>query len=253
MSQTPGRDVTHAPHPTLPEYYRDEDGRRRFVRRIFDATAGDYDRIERLMAFGSGPWYRRQALLRAGLAPGMRVLDVAVGTGLVAREAVAIVGDPKRVIGLDPSIGMLRGTGEPLGIATVQGVAESLPFETGRFDFVSMGFALRHMSDLAVVFGELNRVLVPGGVACVLEISRPRGPVAHAFVKAYMRGFVPLLAKAFARHAETARLMRYYWDTIEACVPPEQVMATLTGSGFEQVGRRVELGIFSEYTARKPA
>ena len=68
-----------------------------------------------------------------------------------------------------------------------------------------------------------------------------------------MRGLVPLLAKVFGRHAETAHLMRYYWDTIEACVPPEQVMATLEAAGLTRVSRHVELGIFSEYTARKPA
>jgi demethylmenaquinone methyltransferase/2-methoxy-6-polyprenyl-1,4-benzoquinol methylase len=205
------------------------------------------------MAFGSGPWYRRQALRRAGLAPGMRVLDVAVGTGLVAREAVGILGGRGVVIGLDPSIGMLKNTGAGLEIATVQGLAESLPFADGRFDFVSMGFALRHMSDLSVVFSEIHRVLAPGGTACILEITRPRGKVAHALVKTYMRGIVPALAKVFARHPETARLMRWYWDTIEACVPPERVLATLEAAGLSSPRRHVELGIFSEYTARKPA
>src|SRR5262245_14649409 len=104
----------HAPHPPLEGYYRGEDGRRAFVRRIFDDTAGDYDRIERVMALGSGRWYRRRALVRAGLAHEMEVLDVAVGTGLVAREAVAVVGNPRRVVGVDPSLGMLRGASEPL-------------------------------------------------------------------------------------------------------------------------------------------
>jgi len=94
---------------------------------------------------------------------------------------------------------------------------------------------------------------IPGGRACVLEITRPKGAIAHAFVKAYMRGFVPVLAKVFARHAETARLMRYYWDTIEACVPPESVLATLQAVGFAGAARHVELGIFSEYTGGKPS
>jgi len=87
----------------------------------------------------------------------------------------------------------------------------------------------------------------------VLEITRPRGPIAHALVKAYMRGLVPVIAKVFARHRETARLMRYYWDTIEACVPPERVLATLAAAGLTSPARHVELGIFSEYTGRKPA
>src|SRR5689334_15006376 len=96
-----------APHPPLGRYYATPDAKRKFVGAIFDQTAGEYDRIERMMAFGSGPWYRRQALRRAGLAPGMKCLDVAVGTGLVGREAVGIVGAGGEVVGLDPSTGML--------------------------------------------------------------------------------------------------------------------------------------------------
>jgi len=241
----------HAPHPPLEAYYHGEEGRRSFVRRIFNETAGDYDRVERMMAFGSGRWYRRQALVRAGLGPGMEVLDVAVGTGLVAREAVSIVGDPRLVTGLDPSIGMLRASSTPLDIVAVQGVAESLPFESERFDFVSMGFALRHMSDVSLVFDELHRVLRPGGRACVLEITRPSGVVAHAVLKAYMRGLVPVLARVFARHRDTAHLMKYYWDTIDACVPPARVLDGLAAAGFENVSRHVELGIFSEYRATR--
>src|SRR5438046_424284 len=80
------------PHPALPRYYGPSERKSSFVRRIFDGAAPDYDRIERWMALGSGSWYRRQALTRAGLAAGMRVLDVAVGTGLVAREEIDITG-----------------------------------------------------------------------------------------------------------------------------------------------------------------
>src|SRR5438477_2557133 len=99
--------IPAAPHRILARYYADAQGKRPFVRRIFDRTACDYDRIERIMGLGSGAWYRRQALLRAGLAPGMRVLDVAIGTGLTAREALAIVRGRGSIMGLDPSMGML--------------------------------------------------------------------------------------------------------------------------------------------------
>jgi demethylmenaquinone methyltransferase/2-methoxy-6-polyprenyl-1,4-benzoquinol methylase len=242
-----------APHVPLEDYYRGEQGRRPFVRRIFDQAAGDYDLIERLMALGSGTRYRRKALVRAGLRPGMDVLDVATGTGLVAREAVAVLGDPRRVVGLDPSAGMLHARSTGIDPLAVQGTAESLPFDAASFDFLSMGFALRHMADLTVVFSEFRRVLRPGGTVCVLEITKPNGRIAHALTKLYMRGIAPLVARVFARHAETARLTRYYWDTIEVCAPPEQVMATLLGAGFTDVKRHVELGVFSEYTGRVPA
>ena len=244
--------MTLRPHEPLKEYYPDEGARRSWVRAIFDRTAGDYDRVEGMMAFGSGPWYRRRALLRSGLEPGMRILDVAVGTGLVAREAATLAGDPSLVVGVDLSLGMLRAARLPDGVRKVQGPAERLPFRDGTFDFVSMGFALRHVEDLEAIFSEYLRVLRPGGTVCVLEITRPAGAIYRAFLRAYMRGLVPLAARVVARDAETPKLMRYYWDTIEACVPPEDVLAALRGVGFADVARFVEAGIFSEYTGRRP-
>src|SRR5262245_44110077 len=68
------------PHAPLPRYYSNEDEHQRFVRHMFDATAVDYDRVERVLAWGTGSWYRRQALQRAGLTRGMRVVDVGTGT-----------------------------------------------------------------------------------------------------------------------------------------------------------------------------
>src|SRR5262249_23695053 len=93
-------ETLRAPHPPLTQYYQHEEERRAYVLDLFTRTAADYERIETLLSWGSGAWYRRQALLRAGLAPGMRVIDVGVGTGLVARAACAIVGDPNRVTGV---------------------------------------------------------------------------------------------------------------------------------------------------------
>jgi demethylmenaquinone methyltransferase/2-methoxy-6-polyprenyl-1,4-benzoquinol methylase len=251
VASDPG--TVHAPHAALSDYYEGEQGRWTFVRRAFDETAGDYDRMERLMALGSGSWYRRRALVRSGLVAGMDVLDVAFGTGLVAREAVGIVGDARRVIGVDSSLGMLRSASRPRDVLAVQGKAEQLPFASGRFDFLTLGFALRHMSDLSVAFAEFHRVLKRGGTVCMLEITRPERRIARSLLKGYMRGFIPLLARFAGRHRNTARLFRYYWDTIEACVAPERVLEALRHAGFEDVKRFVEAGIFSEYTAHKPA
>jgi len=65
-----------------------------------------------------------------------------------------------------------------------------------------------------------------------------------------MRGVVPAIARLVSRSPTTPMLWRYYWDTIEACVPPAQVLETLADAGLTEVGRHVELGIFSEYRAR---
>jgi demethylmenaquinone methyltransferase/2-methoxy-6-polyprenyl-1,4-benzoquinol methylase len=245
-------DIVRAPHPPLREYFPSEQDRRGWVRGIFDRTARDYDRIERSMAFGSGAWYRRRALLRAGLRPGMRVVDVGTGTGLVARAAAQIVGDPGAVTGVDPSRGMLAHAHVPERVRLVEGYAEALPVPDGAADFLSMGYALRHVSDLGVTFREFFRVLAPGGIALVLEITRPERHWHAAVLKAYMRGAVPLVARVLGRCEDTPRLMRYYWDTIEACAPPADVIRTLVHAGFVRVERHVELGIMSEYRAVKP-
>jgi demethylmenaquinone methyltransferase / 2-methoxy-6-polyprenyl-1,4-benzoquinol methylase len=241
-----------APHPPLTDYYATEADRSGFVRQIFDRTAADYDRVERAMAFGSGSWYRRRALARAGLEPGMRVLDVGTGTGLTAREAFDLVGPAGEVTGIDPSPGMMERAKVPPRVRLVAGTAEAIPAGTGSADFLSMGYALRHVADLSAAFGEFMRVLAPGGRLCLLEITPPTGRWSRSLLKLYMRTLVPLMARCMAAHRDTPALMRYYWDTIESCVDPRSILDALAEARFIEVSRHVELGIFSEYRARKP-
>src|SRR5215510_1597917 len=238
--------AVHDPHPILQEYYSDGAAKRRFLEHLFDSAASDYDRIDRVVAFGTGPSYRRDTLLRAGLKPGMRMLDVAIGTGLVAREAARIVGDGGVVIGVDPSPGMIAAS-TLRGVRLVRGIGEALPFPDRTFDFLSLGFALRHLDDLQAVFREFRRVLKPGGRVLLLEISRPEGRITRALVKLYLRGIVPALVPMIARGPNAVLLSRYFWDTIEACVSPEKVMTTLAAAGFTDVDRIVKLRTFSEF------
>ncbi len=251
MHESPG-DAPLAPHPTLAPYYGRDEDRAAYVRRLFDHSAGAYDHIEAMMAFGTGRWYRRQALERAGLAAGQRVLDVATGTGLVAREAAAIVGDPRRVIGLDPSPGMLAEARRLLGIPATLGAGEALPYREASFEFLAMGYALRHLADLTVTFREFLRVLSPGGTVLVLELTRPPSRLHRAFLRLYIKGVIPALSRLTTRNRDAAVLWRYFWDTIEACVPPERIMAALSQAGFADVKRELVLGMFSEYTGRRP-
>src|SRR5690606_17879129 len=138
------------------------------------------------------------------------------------------------------------------GVKRVPGSAESIPFPDNSFDFLSMGYALRHISDLALAFSEFRRVLRPGGRLCLLEITCPQKPLPKMLLKAYVRGVVPAVALVASRSRDTALLWRYYWDTVEACAPPADIMHTLQNAGFAAVDRHVELGMFSEYRAIKP-
>jgi demethylmenaquinone methyltransferase/2-methoxy-6-polyprenyl-1,4-benzoquinol methylase len=241
------------PHRPLTRHYADASARGGFVRDLFNGTAADYDRINAVFSLGSGGWYRREALRRAGLAPGQRLLDVAVGTGLVAVEAARVLGDPAAVTGLDLSEGMLAEARRRLGgIKLVQARAEALPVADGSVDFVSMGYALRHVPDLGVAFAEYRRVLRPGGRVLLLEIGRPDGKVAQAALKAYLGRVVPALCRWIAPRRRAGQLMDYYWDTIEACVPAEAILRHLRAAGFAAVRCDTSLGVFKAYSGRRP-
>ncbi len=245
-------DPQHVPHKVLSRYYKQESERREFLDDIFDRTAHSYDWTEKMIGFGSGPWYRHQALLRAGLQPGMRVIDVGIGTGLVAREAIKIIGKPELLTGVDPSPGMVSQANLPESVKMIQAFGEDMPLPDDQADFLSMGFALRHVSSLSAAFAEFYRVLKPGGKICLLEITPPKSALYRGAVKTYMTHVVPTIAWVKTRDAKTRHIWRYYWETIEACVPPDTVMQVLKEAGFESVNRHVELGLFSEYQATKP-
>ena len=240
-----------APHPPLAHRYARPEEREGFVRSLFDQTAPHYDRIDRIFSLGTGPGYRRRALREAGLKPGMRVLDVAVGTGLVARQAVAITGNPALVTGLDPSEGMLAEARRSLpGVTLIQGRAERIPLPDASVDFLSMGYALRHVGDLAAAFSEYRRVLRPGGTALILEIGRPESRMARTIARFYMGAAIPALCWLAAPRHRSGELMRYYWETIEACVPAETILGAMRDAGFADAACTTELEVFRAYTAR---
>jgi demethylmenaquinone methyltransferase / 2-methoxy-6-polyprenyl-1,4-benzoquinol methylase len=237
------------PHPPLPEFYRRPAERERFVSDLFDGSAPWYDWAIAFLSFGSGNWYRRQVLTRAGLKKGDRVLDIATGTGVVARAAASITGDTRAVTGLDPSIGMLIAGRQKARFSNVQGKSERLPFRDASFDMITIGFALRHFADLDGVFRECARVLRPNGKLLILEITAPESRFARAVLGAYMGGFVPVAAALLTLRAQVGKMLRYYWVTTRDCVRPNVILAAMQGAGFRNAQRNVDIGIFSEYSA----
>jgi len=162
-----------------------------------------------------------------------------------------MVGASGMVVALDPSKGML-GVAKKRGVQlATQGLGEKLPFADQQFDRITMCYALRHVEDLKSLFAEYLRVLKPGGKLLILEISRPESRVGHFLLNIYMRSIVPTLTRIFRRSAEAQELMRYYWDTIDHCVLPADILASMRSFGLEEARRDLSFGTFSEYSASK--
>jgi demethylmenaquinone methyltransferase / 2-methoxy-6-polyprenyl-1,4-benzoquinol methylase len=240
-----------APHPRLSRYYARDEERPGFVKEVFDAGAPYYEWVCRIMSLGTGERYRRQALRDAGLGEGMRILDIAAGTGLVLRSANVLCGEKGLAVGLDPSRGMLRECRRTCAAPLLQARGEQLPFRSASFDMVSLGYGLRHMADLHALFGECSRVLKPGGRLLLLEITQPGSPLGRWLNRLYLRNVIPIVARMGTGATPARRMMDYFWDTVEKCVPPEVILKALLAGGFAEANRKVTAGVLSEYLATK--
>ena len=255
---TPATQPTHQPvppHAPLTDYYgSDSDrARRRYVDDLFNKTARHYNTVERLFGNG-GVLYRRFSLWRAGLAPGMKVLDVAIGTAAVAQGAAKLVAPGGKVYGVDPNRMMLGEARKVFHGPLTRGFAEALPFASNHFDFVTMGIALRHVPDLVTAFSEYLRVLKPGGKVWILEGHLPKSKIGHSLTRFAWKTVIPGMTLLATRDRDAKVLMDYYWDTVEQCVSPEQILAAMRTAGFADARFKVGMpGVICEYTATKPA
>jgi demethylmenaquinone methyltransferase/2-methoxy-6-polyprenyl-1,4-benzoquinol methylase len=240
------------PHPALTEHYSSTEAKPAFVNRLFDAGAKYYDGVVDWGFLRSGSYYRRWVQQRHGLKRGHHVLDVACGTGLVAVESAKILGSAENITCLDPSAGMLDVARQKLPARFIQGRAEAMPLADNSFDFLTMGYALRHVTSLETTFREYLRVLRPGGKVLILEVTKPTGRFANFLFRLYFGQIYPALTQLFTRSRDARDMMRYYWETMDACVPPETVLSALRDAGFRDVKRTRILHLFSEYTAVKP-
>ena len=252
ISSEPNRSTDRLPpHAPLTSYYQADQNRDRYVIDLFNRTAQHYNTIEALFLNG-GLLYRRLSLRAAGLKRGMKVLDVAIGTAAVARGASRIVGPEGSVFGVDPSVGMLGQARRVFDGSLTRGVAEELPFANDSFDFVTMGIALRHVSDLLTTFRSYLRVLKPGGTLWILEGHVPTSRLGHQLTRFVWARVIPGLTLMSTRSRDAKLLMDYYWDTVEKCVSPEVIRGAMSEAGLDQPRYKVVVpGAFCEYTAKK--
>ncbi len=199
------------------------------ARALFAPLGPTYDRTAALLSFGQDPRWRRFLVSRVEAGPGSTVLDVATGTGAVARELLAQKGCT--VVGLDQSPEMLGEARRrlPADVKLVEARAEQLPFPDAAFDALTFTYLLRYVDDPGVVLRELARVVRPGGTVAGLEFAVPRGiwrPVWELYVRvglpgagrAISRGWAdvgdflgPSIRGFYARYPEE-RLLELWWD-----------------------------------------
>jgi demethylmenaquinone methyltransferase / 2-methoxy-6-polyprenyl-1,4-benzoquinol methylase len=204
------------------------------VRRMFDRIAPVYDAMNHTMTAGLDRRWRRLTA-EAVVRPGDAVLDACCGTGDLAIAAARSGG---RVTGLDFSEPMLeRARRKAPELEWIRGDLLELPFGDATFDVATVGFGVRNVDDLQLALTELRRVLAPGGRIGILEITRPRGPLAP-FYRLWFDGIVPLLGKLLPGGSAYT----YLPASVRRFPGPAELAELIEAAGFRDVHVRLFAG-----------
>ena len=213
-----------------------EDEKAQRVAGVFESVATRYDLMNDMMSAGMHRLWKRFAAEQSGLRPGQRVLDVAGGTGDLAKLFARRVGSGGQVILSDINSAMLalgrdRLLDAGVNQCAVQCDAEQLPFASDYFDCVSVGFGLRNMTHKDRALAEMLRVLRPGGRLLVLEFSSVWKPLQPLY-DTYSFKILPLLGKMIANDSDS---YRYLAESIRMHPNQEQLKKLMELAGFERV------------------
>lgn len=214
----------------------DESEKARHVRGVFDSVASKYDLMNDVLSMGLHRAWKAYTVAVAAVRPGMHVLDIAGGTGDLARAFAKAAGPTGRVVLTDINEAMLRVgrdrlLDEGLVLPTAACDAEHLPFADASFDLVSVAFGLRNMTHKDRALAEMGRVLKPGGRLLVLEFSKP-APLLQKPYDWYSFGFMPLMGKLVAGDADS---YRYLAESIRMHPDPATLKAMMVTAGFGHV------------------
>jgi len=214
----------------------DETEKAQKVAGVFDSVAPNYDLMNDLMSAGMHRAWKAFTIALAGVRTGERVLDVASGSGDLARAFARRVGPEGEVWLTDINRAMLargrdRLLDEGYALPLAQCDAERLPFRADYFDCVSVAFGLRNMTHKEAALAEMRRVLKPGGRLLVLEFSRVWQPLTRAY-DWYSFKVLPWLGSKFAGDAES---YRYLAESIRVHLDQEQLKTLMEQAGLERV------------------
>ena len=208
------------------------------VAEVFHSVAARYDVMNDLMSFGIHRLWKRYTIEMAGVRPGQQVLDIAGGTGDLAKAFSKRVGPTGKVILSDINASMLGvgrdrliDTGLTQNLEFVQANAECLPFADNTFDLLTISFGLRNVTDKDKALASMYRVLKPGGRLLVLEFSKPViEPLSKAY-DAYSFSVLPALGKMITQDADS---YRYLAESIRMHPDQETLKGMMETAGFER-------------------
>lgn len=206
------------------------------VRGVFDSVASRYDVMNDMMSLGLHRAWKAYTVAVAALREGDKVLDIAGGTGDLAKAFAKKVGARGTVVHTDINEAMLRQGRDRLldnGLALPTSIcdAESLPFAAGGFDLVSVAFGLRNMTHKERALAEMCRVLRPGGRLLVLEFSKVAEPLRKPY-DWYSFKVLPMLGKLVAGDADS---YRYLAESIRMHPSQQELKAMMKTAGFGHV------------------
>ncbi|WIG60876.1 MAG: Demethylmenaquinone methyltransferase [Ktedonobacterales bacterium] len=201
--------TTPSPAPQLRARFDAAGGKPVYVQRMFGRIAGVYDLMNRVMTGGLDGRWRRFAAQQIALGPGQTGLDIGTGTGDLAITLARVSAPSARVVGVDFTPEMLELGRKKIGklglakrVELVQGDGERLDFADNSFDACCSAFVVRNLADIEHGFGEMLRVVRPGGRVVCLEMSHPYNPLFSAGFHLYFDRIIPLLGKLIGRSAE---------------------------------------------------
>jgi demethylmenaquinone methyltransferase/2-methoxy-6-polyprenyl-1,4-benzoquinol methylase len=218
------------------------------VARMFDAVADRYDRMNAVMTFGQERRWRRSVSAALALTPGMRVLDLAAGTGA---SSVPFADAGAVPVACDFSPGMLAvGRRTHPELTFVAGDALRLPFAADTFDAATISFGLRNVADVNTALMELFRVTRPGGRLVVLETSQPPAALLRRMNGVYTGRVMPLLARAFSSDPSS---YAYLAESARSWLDQQSLADALRAAGWTGVGwRDLMFGAVALHSATKP-
>ena len=241
--------------------YNEEEAKGKQVGEMFDSIAPSYDFMNTMMTGGLHIRWRNKALRMAGarLHEGdpKKVLDVACGTGDVSFRLHELFPDA-HITGLDLSPGMLSIAEKKLAamdkdagkhISFIEGDSLKMPFADGAFDMVTVAYGVRNFERLEDGYREMRRVLKPGGVLCVIELSEPANPLIKSGYRLYARHIIPLIGRMVSHDT---RAYSYLPESIAACPQRGDMTAMMERAGFRDATfKSLTMGVITIYLASK--